>query len=245
MESVEQARRVLENREKAFLKLTDEQKGLREKIETLQKDRSQAVRDLAKQDEGKNGPLKKKISDLEIKIAPLALRMEGLESLVKEAEEEAGKARQALNQAQIVWNAKLKTFLESKENGRLDTHLAFLSDNFVKAITDSYLKTCGLAFEAIVDSIRIYPDGEARMSPEAHKILFALADLIGREVERRGYRRAHKQWPGGAVIEIIPLVAPGTEGVPAGAGLVDPDQTQKARYARRVQGWSEEFKKEG
>ena len=94
MNTVEKAKQEVERREKTLLKLIDDQREIQEKKDALQQDRSKAVRDLAAiNDEAKAGQIRKKIVDLEEKLSPLLLKMEGLQVLSKEATVEVEKAR--------------------------------------------------------------------------------------------------------------------------------------------------------
>ena len=232
MNAVENARQEVEHREKALSKLTDERKGLKEKIDILQKDRGQAVRDLAAlSDEGKAGPLRKKIIDLEGKMAPLSLRLEGLEKLIGEAEGEITKARAALIEAEEGQAEQLAESIRQYEQKRREAFVKSLPQRLQK-ICDLYLEACNQVGEILVEGSWI-DDGGAHLSLEAQDFLRNLPAAIGEESRVRGYRRQnHAPW--NDPIMVLPFSSPNIEGFVSAAGPLEAGTVALYRSIKRV-----------
>ena len=231
MNDVKKAKQEVDLREKALSKLTDEQKGLKEKIDTLQKDRSQAVRDLAAGDETKSTPLRKKIIDLEGKMAPLSLRLEGLEKLIGEAEGEITKARAALTEAERIQAEEHAGAVRQDEMKRRETFVRSLPERFRK-IVGLYLECCDALGEILIEGSWVENGGAVHLSLEAQDFLRNLPAAIGEETKARGYRRqTHAPWHD--PIAVLPFTPPAAEGFVSGAGRLEAGVVALNRHKKR------------
>jgi hypothetical protein len=231
MNDVEKTRKILEDREKPLLKLSDEQQAVREKIEALQKDRGQAVRDLAAlSDESKASPLRKKIIDLEGKMAPLSLRLEGIEKLIGEAEGEVTNAKAALAEAERAEAEQLGQAMRQDEQKRRETFVKSLPQR-LKRICDLYLQCCDEVGEILIEGSWVN-DGGVHLSLQAEDFLRELPASIGRETEARGFRRqTHAPWHD--PIAVLPFTPPSAEGFVSGNGRLEAGTVALNRYKKR------------
>ncbi len=240
MNSVEKDRKTLQDREKTLLKLSDDQKELKGKIDTLQGDRSAAVRDLAAiADESRASPLRKRISDIEGKLSPLLLRMEGLEKLIEEAGGELEKARIALKEAEEETKTRLQAFIKGKENEQWNNFVNSLPERR-KEFFRLYLLLCSLVSEAQIDGTFFDSDGNTHRSPELEGFLVNLASLNEGNWKAAGFRRF--PWTGGVDrVHVIPLFAQ-EEGVNQ-RGSIDAVDVAQIRRKKRIADLEAEFQK--
>jgi hypothetical protein len=232
MNAVEKIRKTLEDRERALSKLTDEQKAVREKIDALQKDRGQAVRDLAAlSDESKAGPLRKKVADLDGKMAPLNLRLEGIGKLIEEAEGEVTTARAALKDAERVQAEQLAESIRKDEEKRRTAFVKSLPGR-LQRIIDSYLAACNDVGEILIEGSWV-DDGGVHLSLEAEDFLRKLPAAIGEETRVRDYRRQnHAPWSDAIVV--VPFTPSSAEGFVSGHGRLEAGTVALNRHRKRI-----------
>lgn len=135
--SLKKAEKELRAKQAAFDKVNDEKSKLTKSLEALQKQRSIAVRDLAAGDEIKQ----ETIFDLEGQIAPILIRLEGLESLLKEANEKVQTAKRLFEEAQAEYQKELARYIVDREKEELANLLASLPGRKQRLI-DLYASFC-------------------------------------------------------------------------------------------------------
>lgn len=238
---LKEAQKETERREAILSKFMEEQTTLRGKVEILQQERSQAVRDLAAlpSDDPKATPLRKWILDREERIAPLALRLEGLSDLITEAESSLSEAREAFQQIERETKARLNAFLEGKENEFRERMNASLPGR-MKEIIARLVELRNLIAETQLAGIKVSADGSARRDGDLEKLFFMLPTMIGQEGDRADYRSLPwRGWPG--IIELHPVLIPTAEGLLPGKGPVDAGEVARNRRNRRLEQWTKEF----
>ena len=109
--AIDAANKALSQAQAKLAKLTDEQNALNQSIEALQSTRSAAVRTLAGGDESQ----RRVILDLEGKLAPLLLRVEGLTGLISDAEAEVDAVSEDLKQATDESDKALNEYIQWRE----------------------------------------------------------------------------------------------------------------------------------
>jgi hypothetical protein len=178
--NVKSAMKEVERREGALEKLTGEKDRLSQTIEALRNDRAAAVRDLAAGNEAK----RKVIIDLEAKIVPLSLRLEGLQILFSEAEGEVTKAKGILKQAQEEEQAALAAFITERERQDREALVASAGER-EKRICDLYNQLCLEVGQLQVDKWRVGGGGTEKTLED---LLATLGFKINEGIKRAGLR---------------------------------------------------------
>jgi len=231
--TVKDAMKELERRKEAVEKLIGERDKLSQTLDGLQKDRAMAVRDLAAGNEAK----RKAINDLEAKISPLALRIEGLKTLIAEADANEIKAKEILEAVIKKEQAELTVFLNEREEEERAALIAGIDEREVR-ICDLYKQLCLEVGQLQIDKFRFGSGNQVKILED---MLFTLAARLEKDVIKSGLK---------------PLLSTGSYGFLAILGLIEPypeeakgmlalngaevgqNRRKKARAA-----WTEEFYK--
>jgi flagellar motor switch/type III secretory pathway protein FliN len=132
---VKQAEKALEGRKADMADLMEQNASLSEELEALRKERTVAVRDLAAGDRTK----RKVAHDLDTRIEPLALRFEGMQVLIAEAEAQVKKATTGLDEAHDEERAALNAFIAERRSEEQAAIVAALPDRLQKTF-DLYIE---------------------------------------------------------------------------------------------------------
>jgi hypothetical protein len=175
--------------------------------------------------------LRKKVVDLEGKMAPLNLRLEGIGKLIEDAEGEVTTARAALREAEKAQVEQLAESIRRNEMKRRETFVKSLPGR-LQRIIDSYLAACNDVGEILIEGSWV-DDGGVHLSLEAEDFLRNLPGAIGRETEARGYRRQnHAPWSDAIVV--FPFTPSNAEGFVSGIGRLEAGTVALNRHRKRV-----------
>lgn len=235
MNSVERAKRDLENWEKTHSKIVDKQARVRETILPLVNEKNMALKAFAAGDWAQA----KIISNIESKLSPLNQKDQGLEGLIEDARQEIEKAKEALKQTEAERKAREDAYVEKKEAEDRENRIRSLSEE-AKVVTRLLREASSRISEIQIRGIEILPDGRPRRTGEMETVLWSLPSQHQVEYEREGYRRL--PWAGWrGVFPILPLLSPLAEGAPPPGREVDAGQIALARRAARIEKWRKEF----
>jgi len=167
--SIQKAEKELQAKQGALDKLNNEKNKLNESLDVLNKKRSIATRDLAAGDESQQ----EIIFTLEGQIAPILLRLEGIETLISEANEKVQAATKLLEVAKANYEKKLFKFIEEREKEELEKLRAGLPAR-KQRLFDLYASLCRELGQFQVDSFSYSTGGQ-----QMQEILDVTARYLG------------------------------------------------------------------
>ena len=228
---MEKATEELDKRTAALEKLNTEKIELSKKIETLRIERAAAVKAIAGGDERQA----RIISDIEAKIAPLALRFEGIDQLIADAKTAANKAKAALEQAMAEEEARLSAFIAAKDQEEYAALIASLPQREQKII-DLHHQLCISLAELQIDMHRFTQGGKVDQVGQIQELLPTFPMKIRASIEKNGLRPLFRRE---AFQDIV--IWPLTNALP-GRGPIAPGEVAEMRRAQHVQKLTVEFK---
>jgi len=233
--SIQKSEKELQAKQGALDKLINEKTKLSEGLDALNKQRSAATRDLAAGDDGQQ----EVIFNLEGQIAPFLLRLEGIETLIAEAEAKVQTAKTALEAAKADYARDLAAFIKEREEQELEKILASAPAR-KQHLFNIYADICQELGQLQIDGF--YPcDG--RQLPE---ILDIVAKNVGENLrDTLKARRLRPLMVRGSNIELpiwshFPLDPEIAEAFP-GTGPVNGLAVAKAVRAKQIEGYEKEF----
>src|SRR5208282_3935901 len=135
--SIQKAEKELQAKQGVLDKFNNEKSKLTRSLDELQKKRSIATRDLAAGDESQQ----EIIFTLEGQIAPILLRLEGIETLIEEATEKVNAAAALLEESKANYTRELARFIEEREAQELEKLRAGLPER-KQRLFDLYATFC-------------------------------------------------------------------------------------------------------
>jgi chromosome segregation ATPase len=232
--SVQNAKKGLRAAQTALDKLNGEKAKVLQSLEALQKDRSVAARDLAAGDESKE----ETILNLEAEIGPLSVRLEGLDTLIQEAEEKVEAAAAVFEEAKAEYDQALAEFVAAREAEDIENLRASLPKR-KQRLLDLYASFLEALGEFQVDSFRFgngqhqvaITDFTARLQGSLHETMKAKRL---RPLMMPGYGGTVPVWSHVKLDDELSTQWPGI-------GPVNALNISNARMARRIAGYREEF----
>jgi hypothetical protein len=217
--------------EAGLSKLTAEKSTLAQKIEALRAERALSVRGLAGGDEKQ----RKVISEIEAKIAPLALHLEGLDGhLIKDAQAALITAQDELEVIKAEEKAELAAFIAKSDRKEYDRLIKSIPEREAKIISLHH-QLCHAIAELQID---LHRDQTGNMFKHFEDSLMSLPGKIPVSVKEKGLRPLFGR---GFHLEIVvwPLIETDPE-IP-GAGPVNPADVARLRLIRSHQALAAEF----
>jgi hypothetical protein len=225
---------VVRKCEGELAKLVEEQVSLAEKKNGLSEERSKAIRDLARGNDGK----RKEILRLEGEIGPLSLRLEGLQGLILEAEEAVTTARGELKVVQKSESEARELFCKQKEAEQLEcvkSSMPALLQEFFDRYVELGLKASEIDV-AYASFHKIPAEAKAEIEQAVERLPFTLQSAL----ETRGVRPMMSRIaPRIGLMALVPLdqLPPDLRGYDA----LYPEKVANLRREERRGQWASKF----
>jgi hypothetical protein len=235
MSSIKKTTSELQAKQGALDKLNNEKNKLTQSLNELQKKRSVATRDLAAGDESQQ----EIIFNLEGQIAPILLRLEGIETLISEANEKVQTATKFLEEAKADYARGLAAFIAEREAQELEKLKAGLPAR-KQRLFDLYAQFCEELGRFQVDQF-YSADGQ-----QIREVLDITAGHVGENLRAAlQARRLRPLMERGAIIDISAWshypMDPENAGIFPGIGPVHATAIAKVVRSKRIAGFEKEF----
>ena len=232
MSDFKKAKKELEKRQTVLERLTTEKNVLFKNIESLESERSTTVKLLAGGDEKQ----RKIINDLEEKLCPLKLRLEGLTGLISEAQWAVDEAQALFTQEQSQEAEELKSFIAKREREEHARLLAGLPERKQKLL-DLYTEFCQMLGDFQVDSISLL-DGRQDQVKEIADFQMGLTYRLAEAVKQKNLRPLMRAGYAGT-ISFWSLIQPGPEF--PGTGLLNAGEVANIQRQKQLERFRTEF----
>jgi hypothetical protein len=180
---IEQAQKAKEERKAALVDLTEKSASLSHDLEVFRRERITAVHDFAAGDNEKQ----KVIHDLDTKIESFALRFEGMQSLIAEAEAQVLVAAADLVKATNEEGAALNAFIAARQAEELEAYIAAIPER-LKRIVALYIELGTELGRIQVDCFRYQKcPGVEKIMDLAHGFYYRFNVLLGQEKNVRWF----------------------------------------------------------
>ena len=219
--------RLSEEESKRVAELT----ALQGNVDELQADRSAAVRHLAAGDESQ----RRVISEIETKLSPLTLRLEGLTILLFEVKEALKNAHEELETEQDAENARLSAFISvrfAEEQARVKVSLPDRVQRICKLHGD-----IGIEIGALMIDLASFPD----LQTDLEGVLLSLPTVVYESVRDRGLKPVQMPGPSDQ-IKNWPLVDGEMSAHFPGVDFLDANEVSRVRHNSWLEVQKTEFK---
>lgn len=209
-------------------------------LQAIEEERAAAVRALARGD----GRQRKVILDLEGKIKPLKLTVEGLDGLVAEAQGKVSEAQAALKEAQAKEEAEMQIFLEERGRQECEGICAAVAGR-KKRIFNLWLELNQEVAALFLDKLRVEDLAQKGLTCQRHKEAVNLPDTLALQLGQMAREAGYVPFGGpGYVGQIMgwAMVKPPPEF--AHHGVLDFFEYRKWRAQQIESGYIAEFKEE-